>query len=37
MLKNMLGCTEVSMAPMEAQIHPYENPLGKSLMMYFFD
>lgn len=32
----MLGCTEVSMAPMKAQIHLYENPLGKSLIMYFW-
>lgn len=36
MLKYILGCTEVSTTPMETQIHLYENPLGKSLTMYFF-
>lgn len=30
MLKNMPGCIEVNMSPMEAQIHLYENPLNKT-------
>lgn len=30
MLKNMPGCTEVNMSPIEAQIHVYENPQNKT-------